>query len=410
MKNLPQLSFAVLLTTVLLPSAHANETSYPSSLSITNSIIESDSIELTIEDVNLAPDDEYFMSCREYNLELGIDSPSYTTTGSSNTLKIEGLSPETEYDCHAMIHRNDDMYIADSEHIRLKTYPSYLEIIDTLAQNDNITLTVANIDLHPGDQYFMLCMENNADLGIDSPSYSTSGTSSTLSIGELDNEGEYSCSVMIQAENEIYTSQSQNLSLKISTETQLSEEKDDVLTVFSQNPFPDTNINTLEGKAAAELYRRSVISGYPDGEFKGYKDVNRAEAAKFLLLVSEKSFPDLIYNDQFWDLEEGAWYVKYVITAAIEGIIHGHPDGSFRPGETVNTAEFLKMITLSFDLEKDLSYSYTDVQSSDWFSQYAGTAQKYDLFPNRPKDLLQPSKQLTRNEVAVSIYQYLLNR
>ena len=98
------------------------------------------------------------------------------------------------------------------------------------------------------------------------------------------------------------------------------------------------------------------------------------------------------------------------MTAAQKGIIDGHPDGSFKPADTVNTAEFLKMLTLSFNLQKNLSHSYGDVKSTDWFAQYAGVAKKYNLFPNRSTDLLEPGKKLTRNEVAVAIYQYLSNR
>lgn len=176
-----------------------------------------------------------------------------------------------------------------------------------------------------------------------------------------------------------------------------------------KNPFPDTNTSHLEGKAAAELYRRAVIGGYPDGEFKGSRAVNRAEAAKFLLLAKLKSVGELTNTGKFPDVVEGQWYVKFIIKAANLGIINGYPDGNFRPQNTVNTAEFLKMLTLTFGLEKNLDYSYSDVKSSDWFAQYAGAAQKYELFPSRSLKL-EPAKTLTRDEVAVAIYQYLKNR
>jgi hypothetical protein len=176
------------------------------------------------------------------------------------------------------------------------------------------------------------------------------------------------------------------------------------------NPFTDTNINELEGKAISDLYSRSIIRGYSDGEFKGEESVNRAEAAKFLLLAKGLQIPDIKNNGKFWDVKEGEWYVKYVMTAAQNGIISGYPDGSFKPADTVNTAEFLKMLTLSFNLQTNLSYSYTDVKSDDWFSEYAGVAQKYNLFPKRTAKLLQPSRLLSRNEVAVAIYQYLSSK
>jgi len=176
-----------------------------------------------------------------------------------------------------------------------------------------------------------------------------------------------------------------------------------------ENPFPDTNTEYNEGKAASELYRRGVIGGYPDGEFKGAREVNRAEAAKFLLLAKIGSVEELKNTGKFPDVMEGQWYVKFVVKAANMGIIQGHPDGRFRPQNTVNTAEFLKMLTKTFNLEENLTYSYSDISPSDWFVHYAGTAQKYSLFPNRSTKL-EPSKIMTRDEVAVAIYQFLKNR
>ncbi|MBU0706149.1 S-layer homology domain-containing protein [Patescibacteria group bacterium] len=185
--------------------------------------------------------------------------------------------------------------------------------------------------------------------------------------------------------------------------------EDEVITVFKNNPFSDTDINSLSGKAAAELYRRAVIGGYPDGEFKGFKPVNRAEAAKFLLLSRFGEVEDVANNGQFGDVLDGQWYTKYVVTSANKGIIKGYADGLFKPADTVNTAEFLKMLSITFDLEENLPHSFADVSSDQWFAKYAGAAAKYKLFPERTSKLM-PAQELTRAEVAVAIYQFLSNR
>ncbi|MBT4585325.1 S-layer homology domain-containing protein [Candidatus Peregrinibacteria bacterium] len=187
--------------------------------------------------------------------------------------------------------------------------------------------------------------------------------------------------------------------------------EDEVLVNFDayDNPFPDTSLSTLEGRASAELYRRAVIGGFPDGEFKGDRPVNRAEAAKFLLLARFGEISNVSNSGRFPDVLDGQWYTKYVVTAANKGIISGHPDGTFKPADGVNTAEFLKMLTLTFDLQTNLPFSYRDVSSSDWFSQYAGIAKKYNLFPDRTS-YLSPARALTRSEVSVAIYQFLQGR
>lgn len=173
--------------------------------------------------------------------------------------------------------------------------------------------------------------------------------------------------------------------------------------------FPDVNEEALEGTAALELYRRNVIGGYSDGEFKGGNDVNRAEAAKFLMLARYGLFDLTVTTEPFPDVPVTEWFAPYVKRCAEEGIINGYPDGDFKPADTVNTAEFLKMLTLTFDLEEGLPYTYTDVSETDWFSVYAGAAQHYDLLPERGTQLL-PDQNMTRNEVAVAIYQYFLSR
>ncbi|MBI5414333.1 S-layer homology domain-containing protein [Candidatus Peregrinibacteria bacterium] len=187
--------------------------------------------------------------------------------------------------------------------------------------------------------------------------------------------------------------------------------EDKVITAFDvyDNPFPDTDITVLAGQAAAELYRRAIIGGYPDGEFKGEKPVNRAELAKFFLFARYGTVDDTSNNGQFPDVLENQWYVRFVVTAAKLGIINGYPDGLFRPGNTVIRAEFLKMIAKTFDIESGLSYSYFDVTSADWFAEYAGIAQKYELFPGED-NFLAPGQEMSRYEVAVAIFQYLKNR
>lgn len=175
-----------------------------------------------------------------------------------------------------------------------------------------------------------------------------------------------------------------------------------------KDPLWDTNKLSNEGKAAKYLYDKEIISGRPDGSFDGSATVNRAELSKFLLLAKKIDTENTAnIKNAFPDVEEGAWYQKYVVKANQLGIISGYPDGKFKPAKTVNTAEFLKMFSKTFDLSESLEYEYTDVSINDWFSKYAGVAQKYKLFPQRNNQSLEPARELTRNEVAVAIWRVL---
>lgn len=184
------------------------------------------------------------------------------------------------------------------------------------------------------------------------------------------------------------------------------------------NPFNDTALLNLTGTAAAELFRRGILDGYENGSFQASMPVNRAEILKMLsyavygsdfLTVNPSQIPQDQNPSSFPDIAPPSWYVGYVRYMFSKGVIQGYPDGFFHPERTVNTVEFLKMMTLTFGLEKNLPYTYADVKSTDWFTVYAGIAQKYDLFPERREGLL-PGKELTRGEVAIALYQYFKNR
>jgi len=188
--------------------------------------------------------------------------------------------------------------------------------------------------------------------------------------------------------------------------------EDEVLVDYSAytNPFPDTDLESEEGQSAAELYRRGVIGGFPDGEFKGDRDVNRAEAAKFLLLACNLSTePSEAFSGGFRDVLQKQWYTGFVEAAAEQGVISGHPDGTFRPADTVQRDQFLKMLTLACDLETDLPYSYPDVDPDDWFAMYAGVAEQYRIYET-PDGALHPAELLTREEVTTAIYRFLQAR
>jgi hypothetical protein len=170
--------------------------------------------------------------------------------------------------------------------------------------------------------------------------------------------------------------------------------------------FSDLSEKTDIGIAAASLREQGIIGGYPDGEFKAKKSVNRAEAAKFLIVARYDNVPNSSANI-FSDVVPGQWYVKYIVFASNQGIINGYSNGSFQPGNTVNTVEFLKMLALTFDLELNRFHKYQDVPVESWFEEYAGIAWQYDLFPERGILTLDPSRKLTRGEVAIAIYKIL---
>jgi len=163
------------------------------------------------------------------------------------------------------------------------------------------------------------------------------------------------------------------------------------------------------GQAANFLADKGVIGGYQDGTFRPEKTVNRAEAAKFLLLARYGSVTSQEGVSPFRDAVAGQWYVPFIIRAAETGIIGGYADGTFRPANMVNTAEFLKMLSITFKLSQNEQHNFSDVSAEDWFAPYVGSAFVYKLFPDRGLSL-EPQRLLTRGEVAIAIARILQTR
>jgi hypothetical protein len=181
---------------------------------------------------------------------------------------------------------------------------------------------------------------------------------------------------------------------------------EDDIRLPSTNWFSDLDPNSRIGIAANFLADHGIIGGFEDGTFRKDRLVNRAEMAKFITNADPTCYVDTVTNySRFSDVKIGEWYVPYVNAAAGCGIIEGNPDDTFAPDRPVNTVEMLAMLTRAggFELSSGLPHSYEDVQEDQWFNQYAGVAEQREFFPERAK-ILEPSRSLTRGEVAYILY------
>lgn len=100
-----------------------------------------------------------------------------------------------------------------------------------------------------------------------------------------------------------------------------NEYKEELLTLYNEEPFPDTDINDELLYCVAEGKTREIVSGYEGGDYDGYflpkNNIIRAEATKVLLETA---------GIEAQELEEGdAWYMGYAKAALENGIF---PDGT----------------------------------------------------------------------------------
>jgi len=165
--------------------------------------------------------------------------------------------------------------------------------------------------------------------------------------------------------------------------------------------------------AISYLNESGVINGYSDGTFKPDDPINRAEVLKIILMGSSVEAPEDFGEVTFPDFQKADWFARFVMKAKELGIVKGDDtDGTFSPSRQVNKAEFLKMLLManniktdSIQLEEDLT---SDVPKDAWFAPYLNYAFQVGLTTKNEQGLLEPSKPLTRAEVADMMYLLIL--
>ena len=162
-------------------------------------------------------------------------------------------------------------------------------------------------------------------------------------------------------------------------------------------------------EAIQYLFEAGVISGYPDGTFKPENTVNRAELLK--ILVGGKGVTPQIadYKNCFPDVEED-WFAPYVCYAKEQGWVQGYEDGTFKPAQEVNKVEAIKMLVKSQNyavFETGLENIYEDVSSSDWFAPFVKVAKEKGLLEETGTKLL-PAEPMSRAGISENIYRVMI--
>jgi flagellar hook assembly protein FlgD len=173
--------------------------------------------------------------------------------------------------------------------------------------------------------------------------------------------------------------------------------------------FTDVSIDSPYCKAIELMKELGIFGGYPDGTFRPYQPINRAETTKVIVLASNIALTtNSMTNLGFWDTDNNAWYAPYIRTAKLFGIIQGYPDGSFRPEQTVNRVELLKIFLEASNVSLPAcSYApYLDTPAYSWYSKYVCFAKTHNLMHDDGTGHFQPGTPMTRGDVADLFYQF----
>lgn len=154
--------------------------------------------------------------------------------------------------------------------------------------------------------------------------------------------------------------------------------------------FSDSQ-NNLNGKAIAYLQEKGIVQGYSDGTYRPYDSINRAEFLKIILGAVHAKSVNAGYC--FPDIST-EWYAPYVCTAKSLEIVSGYSDGYFRAANSINLAEALKITLNAYNIS-------TPKSSSIWYESYISYMQTNSLLGNINGDA---THMITRGEMAQIIY------
>jgi len=165
--------------------------------------------------------------------------------------------------------------------------------------------------------------------------------------------------------------------------------------------FTDLNEGDKYSDAIFFLEERGILEGYPDGEVKVNQSVNRAEFLKMVLEYNEEP----IGNETgcFEDVK-GNWAENYICYAQNKGWVNGYDPEHFIPSREVNFAEAAKIITNVVFSDYILDQPE---ENEDWFYGYV------DFLDEREVDVCEINSYdefLTRGMVAELLYQVETNQ
>ena len=159
------------------------------------------------------------------------------------------------------------------------------------------------------------------------------------------------------------------------------------------------------------LDHTAYITGFPDGLVHPLDNLTRAQAAMifYRLLTDEARREHQTEESPYPDVPEDAWYGEAVATLSHMGVIKGFPDGTFRPGADITRAEFVTIAVGFFSFQEDgAADQFSDI-AGHWARPYINAASVHELIHGYPDGTFRPEGKITRAET-ISVVNNVLGR
>lgn len=217
--------------------------------------------------------------------------------------------------------------------------------------------------------------------------------SSKNDLGVLDTEEALRKIIRNHSENPNYSGDNDTEDKREKSDNE-NENKENI-DIDIEEAFVEDIKNSAYSDAILYLKSNNMVSGYPDGTYRPTNNINRAEFTKIIIgAINEEPTG----NSCFPDIA-GQWFAPYVCAAKWNNILSGYPDGTFRPANNINVAEALKITLEAFG--KDIQEPSAD---EEWYMPYLAYAKINGLYLDT---FISINKNITREEMAELIYRVI---
>ncbi|MBD2504210.1 glycoside hydrolase family 10 protein [Anabaena azotica] len=111
----------------------------------------------------------------------------------------------------------------------------------------------------------------------------------------------------------------------------------------------------------------------------------------------------MVFTTRFSDTKNH-WASLFIEALTAKRILNGYPDGTFRPNNSVNRAEFAAIVAAVFNVSIKRQYiNFTDIPANFWAAGAIKEAYETGFLSGFPDKTFRPSNQISRGDVIVSL-------
>lgn len=166
-----------------------------------------------------------------------------------------------------------------------------------------------------------------------------------------------------------------------------------LVTTNVQAFFVDVESKDLNFDAINYVYDQQIVNGYEDNTFRSDQSINRAEFTKIIINTVLEDEIAGCDEDFFYDVKMTDWFSKYICVAKKHNIVSGYDDGSFKPEQNIKFTEAAKIIIEAF--------AYDVEQEDLWYKPYVEKLAENSAIPITVDSF---GKEISRGEMSEIVY------